>query len=112
MFGWVRGRVYFVGMQMINDITGDVTKTLNSEIDAEIRKRIIALGVDPDNLEYLKCNFYMMDKEGDEFKHLFFIPQDKFVISIQKVPTLEFKYTTNDDLVNNVITITMSYKYY
>lgn len=94
-----------------DEFHANLSENLFNQVEDEIKKRIIALGVDINDHDYIKRNFEFIEKEGDEFKHLFYKPENKFVVSIQKVPTIDFKYDTGD-LSNNKITCTASYKYY
>lgn len=90
--------------------TEDISK-LSNQIDEEIKKRIAALGIDINNHDYIKNNFEFIERDGDEFKHLFYIPERKFIISIQKAPTIVMRCDAQD-FKDNVITVSASYKYY
>lgn len=61
-----------------------MSKALSNKIEDEIRKRITALGVDVNDAEYLKHSFEFIERDGDDFKHLFYKPESKFIFSIQK----------------------------
>lgn len=95
----------------VEDFNSSLRTGVNNKIDDEIKKRITLLGVDVTNTAYIQRNFRFIEKEGDDFKHLFYIPENKFIISIQKVPTIDFTYET-EDIANNKVTCTASYKYY
>lgn len=102
----------------IENYAGFITEKYNkaisdtaNQIENEIKKRITDLGIDINNIEFIKNNFEFVEKEGDEFKHLFYKPESKCIISIQKMPTINF-CSDIYDLVNNTVSCIMTYKYY
>jgi len=95
----------------LNEKFQELIKGTDNKIEAEIKKRISALGVGINDIEFIKRNFEFIEKEGDDFKHLFYRAENKFIISIQKVPTISFNYD-DEDFLNNQVTCTCEFKYY
>lgn len=88
-----------------------ISVSLDNQVEAEISKRINELGVDINDKDYIQHNFEFIECDGDEFKHLFYKPQNKFIFSIQKLPEINIWYD-GDDFINNKVTCTATYKYY
>ncbi len=91
--------------------TQKISANLSNKIDEEIRKRISALGVNVNDKAFIMANFEFIEREGDEFKHLFYKPESRSIFSIQKNPTVIMGYE-EDGFVKNEITCIATYKYY
>jgi len=107
----LQGIEKYEGFNLINEKQQEVITGITNQIEEEIKKRIAALGVDVNDADAIKRGFEFIEREGDNFKHLFYRPMCKFIISIQKVPTINITHT-GDDFKNNEVTCTCAYKYY
>jgi hypothetical protein len=94
------------GFNLIEDMYINQVKSINNQIEAEIKKRVDALGI-----EFNADQFQFLQKDGDDFKHLVYMPTGKLIISIQKTPSMKFAYD-GQDFVNNQVTCICDYKYY
>lgn len=101
----------YEGFNLVKENQQELFNSLTNQIESEIKKRIAALGVDINDTEFIKINFEFIEQEGDEFKHLFYRPEKKFILSIQKVPSVKFAYD-GEDYKNNKVTCTCEYKFY
>lgn len=91
--------------------TQKISADLCNQIDEEIKKRITSLGVDINDKAFIMANFEFIEREGDDFKHLFYKAESKFIFSIQKLPTVTMGYG-EDGFVKNEVTCIATYKYY
>lgn len=103
---------YNPNIELVNSQTKialKMQKKLAKKEDKLIRKALISNGFNPDNKDFIRDNFKLID-EGDKFVHYYFhyqMPDEKRIISIEKNNNIDF-----ENNFGNTLTMTISLKYY
>lgn len=87
-----------------------MVRALVDKTDNTIRDAIIKAGFDPSDEQFLRENITKVVVEGDKFDHYYYkygSPDEKRLISIERLPNIEFK----DTLVGG-LKVTASSHYY
>jgi len=95
---------HYAGMAYKSDALTPEQKAAKEKREKEIKSA-------QDAYDGFERDFEFIERDGDEFKHLFYKPLNKFIISIQKQPTIKMGYD-GEDFKNNQVTVTCDYKYY